>query len=230
MAFDEALMNFSIQTKSKAVLRLYGWETPAVTIGRNQNTDDINIDYCLSNSIDITKRPTGGRALYHHDELTYCFICPVDFLQNGTSVINSYKEISGALIEGFKKLNIILEYPEYKKISCKGGYCMSLSTGADLSYRGKKFIGSAQFRKNGYILQHGSIPFKIDFNKINKIFLEPADFSKITTLHEIKPNIDINTVCECLKAGFEEKFGVIIPFSQEDIASIICQSQAQIYR
>jgi lipoyl(octanoyl) transferase len=208
MLFDEALINFSIQSKLGAVLRLYGWESPAVTIGRNQNTDNINFDYCTSNSIDIIKRPTGGRAIYHNDELTYSFICPVDFLKNGNSVINSYKEISDALAEGFKILGITLEYPEYKKVSCQGGYCMSLSTGSDLGYNNKKFIGSAQLRKNGYILQHGSIPFKIDFDKINKIFFEPTDFSKITTLNEINSNIEINTLCESLKAGFEQKFNL----------------------
>jgi lipoate-protein ligase A len=219
MAFDETLLDFSIRNNHKALLRLYGWQNPTVTVGRNQNIENINLEYCKKHKIEITKRPTGGRALYHNDELTYSFICAADFLKNGGSVINSYKEISNALVEGLKILNVELEYPEYKKVSCSGGYCMSLATGSDLSYQGKKLVGSAQFRKNGYILQHGSIPLTIDFDIINKIFFEQTDSSKITTLNEINPNIDIDTLCKCIKKGFENKFEINL--IEKSLATII---------
>ena len=65
-------------------------------------------------------------------------------------------------IKTFQKFNICVNFGEYKKIPPKSGYCMSMSTTCDIDFNGKKFIGSAQFRRNTHLLQHGSIP--TDFN------------------------------------------------------------------
>lgn len=106
----------------------------------------------------------------HCNELTTRLCCPVSFLKNGQTVIQSYKEISGALSEGLKKAGIDAVFPQDKQAKINYEYCMSLSTGADLSYMGRKIVGSAQFRKQGYILQHGSIMFDYDKDVIKNIF------------------------------------------------------------
>ena len=142
----------------------------------------------------------------HDEELTYSFVCPVSFLKNGETVIQSYKEISGALALGLKKLGFEIGFPKDKKASTNFEYCMSLSTGADLSCNGKKIIGSAQFRKNGYILQHGSILFDYDKQKIKGIFGEEPEADKITTIKEINPSITGYELCNALKDGVEEYF------------------------
>ena len=85
-------------------------------------------------------------------------------------------------------------------------YCMSLSTGADLSYMGKKLIGSAQVRKSGYILQHGSILIDVDFEIIKKLFHESANTNEITFLREIKKEIEFSKLVSSVKLGFEQKF------------------------
>ena len=209
MTEDERLLNLSIENKENSpILRLYGWSPACVSLGRNQPEESINVDYCKNNKIDIVRRMTGGRGLLHDKELTYAFICPESFLSCKNSVIESYKEISGALIEGFKELNINLSFPENKKAATKFDYCMSISTGADLSFEGKKIVGSAQLRKQGYILQHGSILFDYDESTIKEIFSEEVDKKSITTINEINPDISILDLSKAIKSGFEKHFNI----------------------
>lgn len=209
MDLDERLLNFSIENSLKfPIFRLYGWAPACVSLGRNQDDECINKSFCQENGIDIVRRLTGGRALLHDDELTYSFVCPASFLKNGETVIQSYKEISGALACGFKKLGIQTEFPAQKKAETKFEYCMSLSTGADLSFEGKKIVGSAQFRKNGYILQHGSILFSLDKDKLKGIFSEEPRFDKITTIKDINPKLTGYELSRALKNGVEEYFSM----------------------
>lgn len=190
MQTDNDLLESSIKNNIKEpVFRLYGWAPACVSLGRNQRCDFVDENLLKENNIDIVRRLTGGRALLHDDEITYSYICPADFLQNGENVTESYKEISQILIEGFKKLDIELDFGGIKKAKGHFDYCMLVSTGADLCYRNKKLIGSAQFRKNGYILQHGSILY--DYNRVllEKIFKEKVDTTSITSIKEINSDI-----------------------------------------
>lgn len=209
MQIDSDLLDFAIKENlTQPILRLYGWSPACVSLGRNQPETNINKDLCKKLGIDLTRRLTGGRALLHDDELTYSFICPTEFLQNKDSVILSYKEISWALIEGMDELGITLEFPENKKAQSKFDYCMSISTGADLSYKNKKLIGSAQFRKQGYILQHGSILISYDKEKIESIFNEKVDENSITAISEIDKEIMIKEIAESIKSGFSKYFNL----------------------
>ena len=196
MDFDLSTLDFAIKNKiDYAIVRFYQWYPKCITLGRNQKDD------CCDNlEIDVVKRPTGGRALLHDRELTYSFVSPVFT----SSIIESYKEISDALILGFKKLGIELNYAtgEHKNFN----YCMNISSGADVSYKDKKFIGSAQYRKEGYLLQHGSIPYSLDFELIEKIFNQKVQKENIITLNEINPNLSTRQIIEALKEGFIEKF------------------------
>lgn len=209
MECDEKLLDFAIKNGLAApIFRLYGWSPACVSLGRNQSESHINKLYCASQNIDVVRRLTGGRALLHDNELTYSFVCPASFLKNGETVIQSYKEISGALALGLKKIGLEPEFPAEKKAVTKFEYCMSLSTGADLSFKGKKLVGSAQFRKQGYILQHGSLMFDYDKEKIKNIFGEAPKEDKITTIKESAPHIALEELCDSLKLGFEEYFNL----------------------
>lgn len=206
MQIDCDLLNFAIQNKiSEPIFRLYGWSPACVSLGRNQDDNFIDTNYLKENNIDLVKRITGGRALLHKDEITYCFICSTSYLKNGESVSESYKEISQFLINGFKTLDINLEFPENKRPQTKFNYCMSISTGADLSYEGKKLIGSAQCRKEGYILQHGSINFSYDEILLEKLFGEKLDKNCLTCLKDINSSITIEDVINALNTSFVNK-------------------------
>ncbi len=190
MRIDSELLDGAIQKQLKTPLfRLYGWSPACVSLGRNQKDDFIDYEYLKSKNIDVVRRLTGGRALLHDDEITYSFVCPVDYLKNGENVTESYKEISEILIDKFKKLNIDLTFGGEKGVHTKFDYCMLISTGADLCYHGKKLIGSAQCRKQGYILQHGSILYDYDKKLLEDIFKEKVDTNSITSVKEINPSV-----------------------------------------
>ena len=87
-----------------------------------------------------------------------------------------------------------------KHVSTKFDYCMMVSTGADLCYQGKKLIGSAQCRKQGYILQHGSILYDYDKDLLKRIFAQDFNEDEIISIKEINPDIskeDIINILSC---------------------------------
>lgn len=198
MQIDCDLLETAIaQQTSEPVFRLYGWSPACVSLGRNQKNDFIDENFLKENNIDIVRRLTGGRALLHADEITYSFVCPVSYLENGENVVSSYKEISRILINAFKKLDIELDFGGKPKAS--GNFCMLVSTGADLCYQGRKLIGSAQFRKENYILQHGSILYDYDCELLEKVFKEKVDTSSIVSIKEINPNLKKDDIIKVLR-------------------------------
>lgn len=199
MQTDNDLLEYAIKNQLKEpIFRLYGWSPACVSLGRNQKSDFLDVDFLKQNNIDHVRRLTGGRALLHDDEITYSYICPASILENGENVVNSYKEISKILIDAFKKLDIELDFGGTKKVKGHMDYCMLVSTGADLCYKNRKLIGSAQFRKEGYILQHGSILYDYDKELLEKIFKEEVDTSSIISVKEINPIISKNDIIKML--------------------------------
>ena len=190
MQIDNDLLEDAVKNNlQEPVFRLYGWSPACVSLGRNQRSDFIDENLLKENNIDLVRRLTGGRALLHDNEITYSYVCPVSSLKSGENVTNSYKEISQILIDGFKKLGIELDFGGGRKPKGHLDYCMLVSTGADLCYEGKKLIGSAQFRKSGYILQHGSILYDYNRELLEKIFKEEVETSSITSIKEINKSI-----------------------------------------
>ena len=199
MRIDNELLDNAITNQEKEpFFRLYGWEPACISLGRNQSDAFIDKQFLKDTGIDLVKRLTGGRALLHDNEITYSFICPVEYLRHGENVVKSYIEISQILINKFRKIGIELNFGGDKKVNTKFDYCMLISTGADLCYQGKKLIGSAQCRKQGYILQHGSILY--DYNKelLEKIFNETVNPLEITTIKEIRPDLTKETLIKIL--------------------------------
>lgn len=199
MQIDSDLLDFTIKNELKEpIFRLYGWKPACVSLGRNQKDDFLDYEFLKLKNIDVVRRLTGGRALLHDNEITYSFICPESFLQNGSHIISSYKEISQILIDKFKKLGIDLDFGASKPIKTGFDYCMLISTGADLCYKEKKLIGSAQCRSHGYILQHGSILY--DYNKklLEEIFKEKVSTDEITSIKEINPKLSKEEIIDIL--------------------------------
>ena len=199
MRIDSDLLDSAIENKlDYPIFRLYAWKPACVSLGRNQKDDFLDRSFLKENNIDVVRRLTGGRALLHADEITYSFICPTLYLKNGDHVVSSYKEISRILIGKFKTIGIDLDFGSNKQIKTGFDYCMLISTGADLCYHGKKLIGSAQCRKQGYILQHGSILYDYDKALLEKIFKEPVSTDEITSIKEINPKLTKEKIIEIL--------------------------------
>ena len=197
MQIDSDLLESAIQkSAAEPIFRLYGWAPKCISLGRNQKGE------FLYGKIDFVRRLTGGRALLHDDEVTYSYITPASIIPNGETITESYKYISGILIDFFKTLGVRLNFGENKKVSTHFDYCMLLSTGADVCFEDKKIIGSAQFRKNGYILQHGSILFGYDKALLEKLFNE--EVKGITTVKEILPELSKEEFVQKLESYIEQ--------------------------
>ena len=196
MRIDSDILESSINNNSKDILiRLYGWEPMCISLGRNQK------EFTLPAGIDVVRRLTGGRALLHDNEITYCIVAPIERIPNGESVVESYKYLSKIFIDFFKDLGVDLDFGENKKVSTHFDYCMLVSTGADVCYKGQKLIGSAQCRKGGYILQHGSILYYYNKELLEKLFNEKIE--GITCIKEILPNLTKENLVVQLEQHFQ---------------------------
>ncbi len=199
MDIDAEILETSIANGAEdAVFRLYAWSPACVSLGRNQDDSFLDKEFLRSHNIDVVRRLTGGRALLHDNEITYSFVCPVSYLENGEHIVSSYKEISQILIDKFKQLGIDLDFGTSKPVKTGFDYCMLISTGADLCYNNRKLIGSAQCRKNGYILQHGSILYDCDKSLLETVFGEKVSCDDIITIKEINPELTKEKIIEIL--------------------------------
>ena len=199
MQIDSDLLDYAVTNQIKEpIFRLYGWSPACVSLGRNQDDKFLNKEFLKQRGIDTVRRLTGGRALLHDNEITYSFICSEKYLKNGEHIISSYKEICQIFTDKFKNIGIEIDYGTKKQVKTGYDYCMLVSTGADLCYQGKKLIGSAQCRKHGYILQHGSILYDYDKNLLKEIFGEDTNTDEITCIKEIDSSLKKSDIIKLL--------------------------------
>ncbi len=229
MAKDEAISIACGEGKSPATLRFYGWKTPAVSIGYSQKAEtDINLQYCNSAGIDIVKRPTGGRAVLHENELTFSLNVSIENQQFPKNILKSHKKISEALLLGLHKLgiNAKLQYKS-KKETHRNPFCFSAPSLYELVFDEKKIVGCAQRRFKNSFLEHGSIPLKLDRRKLAFIFrnglsfpeknIEFPHFENMAGLNELGSyNFSFDQLIENFLKGFELCFEITF---QEDTLS-----------
>lgn len=171
MSLDEALLRSLQQGFAPVTLRFYRWQPPTVSLGYFQAAEDVELDAIRRLGLGLVRRPTGGRAILHDDELTYSIVLPASAIPGGRSVGRSYLTISRCLIAGLEGLGVkaLVGRKSPSRTTISPG-CFALSTRADLSAAGRKLIGSAQVRRSGFILQHGAIPITIDLAKHKAVF------------------------------------------------------------
>ena len=170
MAVDEAMLRAVEAGAAPPTLRLYRWDPPAVSIGYFQEWErSVNEEACRQAGIDIVRRPTGGRAVFHYDEVTYSVVLPPGHPMGGRTVMEGYRRISEALLAGLRRLGIEAELarppgvPQGRGREALAGACFDAASRYELEWRGRKIAGSAQVRRaSGAMLQHGSIPLRFD--------------------------------------------------------------------
>ena len=150
---------------SPSVFRLYRWDPPAISLGYNQDPKrELNLPRVRSAGIEVVRRLTGGRAVLHWEELTYSVICREGCGRLGTSPGATYREIGKALVAGLRAFGAPVDM--HRQDAGQGGRstpeapkppCFASTSKWDVTYRGRKLVGSAQRRIRGAILQHGSI-------------------------------------------------------------------------
>lgn len=158
MKFDLGLVEEFMIT-GVPVLRFYDWDPYCISLGKNQVESDIDAELAARDGVDLVKRPTGGKAVLHAEELTYSVVMET----GGISVRESYNRISTALVRGLRKLVPDLELSQssadFQKLFRDPTTipCFSTSAVYEVEYHGRKLIGSAQHRFGSVLLQHGSI-------------------------------------------------------------------------
>ncbi|HHY12480.1 MAG TPA: lipoate--protein ligase family protein [Firmicutes bacterium] len=171
MAVDEAIHNAYQRGEAGPTLRFYRWEPACLSLGRFQDVaKEVNLQGLKDLGIDLVRRATGGKAVLHDDELTYSIVISESLLPG--SILETYQELSKALVNGLKALGIPAELSALehgvtaRDDRFKQAACFSAPSWYEIVACGKKVTGSAQVRKGGVILQHGSIPLAMDFEKL----------------------------------------------------------------
>jgi lipoate-protein ligase A len=213
MALDEAILWAGIKGLIRPTLRLYGWRPAAVSLGYFQEpTRDIDLTRCRELSLDIVRRPTGGRAVLHEQELTYSVVAPAKVFRKPSSILEIYKEISEAMITGLSLLGIEAHMvPIQHKKGPVSVFCFSNPSAYEVAVEGKKLIGSAQRRSQRYILQQGSIIIDIDREKLEMVFPHsgPQGWANMTSINEVRQSrLDFNSLQYAIQEGFCLAWGI----------------------
>ncbi len=193
MALDEALLGRARRT-GEVVVRLYAWETPTLSLGRNQDARD-RYDLARAAALGITfvRRPTGGRAVLHHREITYSVTAPADAL--GTRP-ESYARINRLLLEALRALGASAEIAQPAGVAMPPGVapCFEHPAPGEIMAGGRKLVGSAQCRDDGALLQHGSILVEDDQILSAELLLEshapPPSAATLRRLTGRAPSLD----------------------------------------
>lgn len=171
MAVDEAIQNACRRGEVKPTLRFYQWKPACLSLGRFQDVArEVNLQGLRSLGVDLVRRPTGGKAVLHDDELTYSIVIPEDELPG--TILETYQELSRALVAGIRSLGIPAELAALehgvtaRDTRFRQAACFSAPSWYEIVASGKKITGSAQVRRGGIILQHGSIPLDMDYRKL----------------------------------------------------------------
>lgn len=166
MAVDDAIVAAVGRGDSLPTLRFYRWEPPCLSLGRGQPATDADLAACERAGYTYVRRPTGGRAILHKDELTYSVALPLSDPRAAGDIVESYRRLSEGLAEGLRALGVPVERAAPGKAADTTPACFETLTGYEIIVGGRKLLGSAQFRTRTALLQHGSLPLHGDVSAI----------------------------------------------------------------
>lgn len=172
MALDEALLLNVATGDAPPTLRFFRWSPPCLSLGYAQPAGEADPERLRRFGFDLVRRPTGGRAILHTDELTYSIAAPASDERVHGGVIESYRHLSAGLRRGLEHLGLEVradkEYSEREKreTAARGPVCFEVPSNYEITAGEKKLVGSAQVRKQGGILQHGTLPLTGDVARI----------------------------------------------------------------
>jgi lipoate-protein ligase A len=190
MAIDEALIE---NIGEAPVLRIYGWRPAAISVGYFQSIkEEVDLEKCSQLGVDVVRRLTGGGAVLHEFELTYSFITK----QYPQNIMESCRWICNAIVMSINRL----------------GFDASFVPLNDIVINGKKVSGSAQTRRKGVLLQHGTLLLGVDVDKMFSILKVPSEKLKDKIIKDVKERVTslegttFDEMASSLKTSFAEKF------------------------
>jgi lipoate-protein ligase A len=226
MEYDQRLARELRGPDDPSTVRIYGWRPPAISLGWHQSSGELNDQKCAAARIDVVRRPTGGRAILHSDEVTYCVVMAA----NGRGVLATYQMISEALVAGLRLLGVdaMLEksQPHFPSVykSPSSAACFASAARYEIHVGGRKLVGSAQRRFVGpagleVVLQHGSILLGPDHLRIVDLLNLPDEGTRERMRNELREGttdltaaagrrIEFGEVENALRRGFELAWGI----------------------
>lgn len=224
MAIDEAIFLETIKNKKPPTLRFFGWHPAAVSIGYFQELKtEINFNQCQLSGVDIVRRITGGKAVYHQDEVTYSLTAANSEKLFPGNISGTYERISLCLARGLSELGIHAHLAEgngnvagtKKNVS---SCCFSVPSGNELLVDGRKICGSAQMRTHGGFLQHGSLLMTFDPVATAALILlswasEPVEKLRrsVAAVNEVIASpVSVEVLCSVLQKGFINELGICL--------------------
>ncbi len=212
MALDEALSEAVRQKKSPPTLRLYQWRRPSISLGHFQKISEIDADYCSEHDYPVVRRLTGGRAILHDMELTYSLSSLHHSHPFNGNLLDNYKTVSTALLSGLRKIGIHAEMSCVKKKNPghRDPACFKAASYGEVTVQSRKIIGSAQKRYKDGFMQHGSILFNFNPEKLCSVLAgsSGSTFKGIGSISDYAPGISVEDFKGALKEAFEKELHI----------------------
>ena len=220
MAVDQAIAEACTAGESLPTVRFYRWQPPAVSLGRHQPLAEIDADAVAARGYEIVRRPTGGRAILHIDEFTYAVAAPDSDPRMAGGVMDAYLRISNALMLGLQALGVAADKaPGSVRVGKDvSAACFEVPSAYEITAGGRKLIGSAQSRRAGYVLQHGSLPLVGDITRLIDVLALEVDaaaalraelaeractLAQALAVADDHPSVQFGAVAAAIRQGFE---------------------------
>lgn len=218
MAVDEAILDAVLENKSPETLRFFDFCPQAITIGRLQKIEEINVNLCEKKGIDIVRRLTGGRAVVHSGDFTFSLIIKRNNPIFGGTIYETYKAVSAIFLFSLRSLDVSAtwEKVKYTKVKSKNSslqqnpLCFSSVSRYELTINKKKVLGVSQYRKRDTILIQGTLLLR----KTTSIFFDlfpRSSHGSISNIEEIgKITIGFETFGDVFKEELKRTYRISV--------------------
>jgi lipoyl(octanoyl) transferase len=222
MAVDEAILIALADGTSPPTLRFYSWAPPCLSLGRNQPATNADLPACRAAGVDLVRRPTGGRAILHADELTYSVTLLADDPRAAGGVVESYRRLSEGLLAGLRHLGVaaVQARGQRKPAPDLTAICFETPSDYEITVGGRKLVGSAQWRSRGRVLQHGTLPLHGDLTRIVSYLSMPDDEREaqrdalgacaLTLKEAVGSTLPFAQVAQALAGGFAQALNLTL--------------------
>jgi lipoate-protein ligase A len=211
MAVDEAILRAVAAGRVPPTLRFYAWEPTCLSLGRAEPLADVDLKAVEAAVFDLVRRPTGGKAILHVDELTYSVVVPEAEPRVAGGVVEGYRRLSAGLVRGLERLGVadIVADQRVERRCVAGSVCFAAPSDYEVAASGRKLVGSAQMRARGAVLQHGALPLCGDIARICVLLAAGPDPVRVraraTTVEEALGRIvSWDEAAHALAMGFAE--------------------------
>ncbi len=187
MAVDEAILEAVAAGRVPPTLRLYAWSPPCLSLGQGQSVAEVEQARLAALGWDLVRRPTGGRAVLHADELTYAIVLPAGHPLAQGGVLDSYRRLAEALVDALRLLGLTPTITPEPGSPMQGkAICFEEPSRYEITVGGRKLLGSAQLRRQKAILQHGSLPLWGNIGRIAQALRYPDEAARAQAAAQVR--------------------------------------------